>query len=146
MWVNRALAGLLLALVAGQGALGWVVRQQPGWLPYHLLFGIAVLLPAALHQGLRAAFAAGGRVRELGLAVSALVAAQLLVGWLCYLVPRTVQAGRLTGTLDRGLVWLHWCVGLATLATAIALVASTWRVPDAAHELPDRPTAPNDPG
>jgi hypothetical protein len=56
-----------------------------------------------------------------------LVFAQLVVGGFGYLVPRSIQAGRFTGSVDRGLVLLHWIVGIAVVLASLALVASTWR-------------------
>jgi hypothetical protein len=67
-----------------------------------------------------------------------LVVAQLMVGGLAYLVPRTLQAGALTGQLDRWLVVLHWIVGIATLGASATLVASVWGSGRA-------PRAPEDP-
>jgi hypothetical protein len=125
-WAERARAALLLALVLAQGALGWMVRGRPAWLPFHLLLGITVLLPAAMHVGLRAAFAAPSAARRRGLAAALLVVAQLLVGGLAYLVPRTLRLGSLTGALDQALVWAHWAVGAAALLASAALCAATW--------------------
>lgn len=139
MWAERARAVLLLLLVVGQGLLGLVVRSQPGWLPFHLIFGITLLLPAALHTGLRAAFSGESGLRAPSLTAALLVVAQLVVGGFAYLVPRTIQAGSLTGPLDQGLVVLHWLVGIATLLASGALVTATWNT-DAVTEVP--PSAP----
>ena len=126
MWAERARAVLLLLLVVGQGLLGLVVRSQPGWLPFHLIFGITLLLPAALHTGLRAAFSEPSGLRASSLTAALLVVAQLVVGGFAYLVPRTLQAGSLTGPLDQGLVVLHWLVGIATLFASALLVRCSW--------------------
>jgi hypothetical protein len=126
-WADRARASLLLFLVLAQASLGWMVRQQPGWLPFHLLLGLTLLLPVAMHVGLRAAFAEATPSRVPSLLVAVLVFVQLVVGGLGYLVPSSIQAGRFTGSLDRGLVLLHWIVGIAVVLASFALVASTWR-------------------
>ncbi|HUP24884.1 MAG TPA: hypothetical protein VNB06_18345 [Thermoanaerobaculia bacterium] len=126
-WADRVRASLLLFLVLAQGSLGWMVRQHPGWLPFHLLLGLTLLLPVAMHVGLRAAFAEVTASRVPSLVAALLVFAQLVVGGFGYLVPSSIQAGRFTGSLDRGLVLLHWIVGIALVLASLALVASTWR-------------------
>jgi hypothetical protein len=141
VWAERARAVLLLVLVTGQGFLGLVVRSQPGWLPYHLLFGITLLLPAAMHTGLRAAFSADSGTRAPSIAAALLVVTQLVVGGFAYLVPRRIQAGSFTGPLDQGLVVLHWAVGIAAVLASGALVTSAFGTEGAPEVPPSAPRA-----
>lgn len=136
-WAERAGATLLLVLVLAQGALGWIVRQHPGWLQFHLLAGITLLLPVSLHLGLRAAFGEARATRRHTLTAALLVTVQLVVGGVAYLVPQTLRAGSLTGPLDRALVWLHWLVGIAVVLASGSLFVVAWRLPGAPGQTPE---------
>jgi hypothetical protein len=137
LWAERARATILLVLVLAQGALGWTVRQHPAWLQFHLLAGITLLLPVSLHAGLRAALGEAGATRRHAAAAALLVAAQLVVGGLAFLVPETLRAGSLTGLLDRALVLLHWLVGIAAVVASIAWWLAAWRLPRDPSQAPD---------
>ncbi|HVS15163.1 MAG TPA: hypothetical protein VMV46_14640 [Thermoanaerobaculia bacterium] len=109
---------VVATLVVAQLALGGAQREQPAWLWVHVLFGVALVLPAAMHLGVRAWLAEGPvEGRRLPMWVAAGVALQLVLGVAALLVPPA------SARLDVLLATLH-------LGGAVALVAAAaWLLP-----------------
>jgi hypothetical protein len=110
---ERALstATLMVAtLLLGQFVLGAAQRQQPSWLWVHVLFGVALVLPAVLHLGVRAWLGGAGVSRRLPLILATGVTGQLVLGVTAISTPPS------SPRLDVLVASLHLWGGVALIA------------------------------
>ncbi|HVS66240.1 MAG TPA: hypothetical protein VMT85_22365 [Thermoanaerobaculia bacterium] len=115
----RLVVAAILTLLTLQLALGSAQREQPAWLWVHVLFGVAVLLPVALHFAVRGWLLGGAGVdRRLSLVVGGGVTLQVCLGVGALLTPPA------SPRLDWLLVTLHLWAGVALLGGVSWLAAA----------------------
>jgi len=112
----RLVVAAIVALLVVQLTLGGAQRDQPAWLWIHVLFGVAVLLPVALHFGVRGwLLGAAGVDRRLALLVAGGVTLQVVVGVGALLTPPASP-------------WLDWLLATLHLWIAVGLLAAVSRL------------------
>ena len=114
----------ILCLLVGQLMLGVAQREIPSWRWVHILFGVAVLLPVALHFGVRGWLLGRDPVdRRLPLVVASAMTVQVGLGVLALLTPPSAP-------------FTDWMVVTVHLWVAVALIATVARL--SARDRPSR--------
>ena len=124
---DRTISLLLLALLIGQLVLGAVQRHLSALLLTHILVGVALVAPLAIHVGFRAWGLNEGQrlLQRLGLGLVVTVAVQILLGLVAYVATRgegLPPTARLLTTTA------HQWVGAVLLALVVSLVCWNFRL------------------
>jgi cytochrome c oxidase assembly protein subunit 15 len=115
---DRRLAGLLVALVIAQLVLGATQRHYQKLLIVHIVVGVALVAPLAVHVGFRSWGLNVGqrRLQRLGLALAGAVSLQLLLGFATFAVTGGVSTGGIALILPTAHQWFGAVLlGLAVL-------------------------------
>jgi len=115
------LGGMLVAAILAQLALGATQRHFALLLFPHILLGVTIVAPLALHLGFRSWGGGEGRpvAARLGLALAAVVGLQVLLGFLAYGATASVAGGPSPSTVEVLLTTAHQWVGAILLALAV---------------------------
>ena len=120
---ERLLGAVLVGSIAVQLVLGAAQRHFQALLLLHILSGLAIVAPLALHVGFKS-WALNDHsklLKRMGLALVALVGFQVLLGFGAYLATRGAAAGTMPMAADLWLATLHQWTGAVLLATAVSL-------------------------
>jgi len=129
---------LLVVLLLAQLVLGAAQRHLGLLLIVHIVFGVAVVAPAALHLGLRAWVADDRpRLSRLGLGLTLAVALQVLLGLAAFVAVRGVAAGDFPHAARVLLTTAHQGFGAALLGLAVSFLCWSFRLPGGT--VPERP-------
>jgi cytochrome c oxidase assembly protein subunit 15 len=134
--VDHWLSALLVLLVFGQLILGAAQRHLSALLIPHIVFGIAVVAPVAIHVGFRAWGMNEGLklLQRLGLVLVAAVALQVLLGFGAFVAVRAAETGNLHPAAEVLATTAHQGFGAVLLATAVTLLCLNFRLIEAGEE------------
>ena len=127
---DRLLLGLLLGLLVLQLVLGAVQRHLDGALVLHILTGVALVAPLALHVGFRA----WGMnpelplLRRMGLALAGGTALQLLLGLASFVATRGFERGLAPTGFELAVATLHQWLGAVLMGLAVLLFCWYFRL------------------
>ncbi len=119
---DRRLAAVLVLVMIGQLVLGAAQRHLDALLMVHIVFGVAIVAPLAVHVGFRswALNRDVARLQQLGIALLAAIGIQIVLGLAAFVVTGASAFDPLTSPLAAMLPTAHqWfaavLLGLATL-------------------------------
>jgi cytochrome c oxidase assembly protein subunit 15 len=119
---DALLGGMLIAVILAQLTLGATQRHFTLLLFPHILLGVTVVAPLALHLGFRT-WGGGGEgrpvARRLGLVLAGVVGLQVLLGFLAYAATASGAGSASPPAFEVLLTTSHQWVGAVLLATAV---------------------------
>ena len=127
---DRLLTAALVGVTIVQLALGAAQRHFQQLLLVHVVTGIAIVAPLALHIGVRA-WALNPRSRRLrryGVALIGAVCVQVLLGFGAWVATDGAESGSLSAAWDLSVATAHQWFGAILLATAVTLAAWSARI------------------
>jgi cytochrome c oxidase assembly protein subunit 15 len=127
---DRIFGLVLIGAVIGQLVLGAAQRHFQALLIVHMITGVGLVAPVALHVGLRA-WATSPDVRllrRLGLLLMSGLGLQVLLGFAAYGIKGAVQVGAASPVSEVTVATLHQWVGAMILATAVLTTCWTYRL------------------
>jgi cytochrome c oxidase assembly protein subunit 15 len=127
---ERIFAMLLVCLVVLQLVLGAAQRHFQELLLAHILSGLAIVAPIAVHVGFRTWGMNGEQklLRRLGLTLVGLVGLQLLLGFGAYLATRGAANGELPAAANLLVATFHQWTGAVLLATTVLIACWNHRL------------------
>jgi len=127
---DRLLTGLLVALMIGQLVLGASQRHFHELLVAHIVTGVAIVAPLALHVGIRAWGLNPDLplLRRLGLGLVGAICLQVLLGLGAFLGTRAAESGDVSETLSVTVTTAHQWFGAVIFALAVLLACWSFRL------------------
>ncbi len=121
---------ILVLLIVFQLVLGAAQRHFQHVLLLHILMGVAVVAPAAVHVGFRTWGVNAGQpvLRRLGLALAGVVGLQLLLGFGAFLATRATVAEASPAASDLIVSTLHQWTGAVILALGVSVFCWNYRL------------------
>jgi len=127
---DRMQAGLLVGLVALQLVLGAAQRHLSGFLLVHIVFGVALVAPLAVHVGFRSWGLSAGQplLRRLGQALVGAIGFQLLLGLAAYVATAIGAHSAEPSAAGILLATAHQWFGAVLLGLAVLLLCWDFRL------------------
>jgi hypothetical protein len=121
---------LLVLLIFVQLILGAAQRHFSVLLIAHIVFGVAVVAPLAIHTGFRAWGLNEGQrtLQRLGLTLVGTVTLQVLLGLAAFGAVRAAASGDLQPAVEGLLTTAHQGFGAVVLAAAVVLLCLNFRL------------------
>jgi cytochrome c oxidase assembly protein subunit 15 len=126
---DRLMTGFLVVLMIGQLVLGATQRHFQQLLMAHIVTGVALVAPLALHVGIRAWGLNPDLplLRRLGLGLVGAIGVQVLLGFGAFLGTRAVESGEVSETLAVTVATAHQWFGAVIFALAVLLACWSFR-------------------
>ncbi len=127
---DRRLAAVLVLVMFGQLVLGAAQRHLNVMLMVHIVFGVAIVAPLAVHVGFRSWALNRGvtRLRNLGIALLAAIGIQIVLGLAAFVVTGATAIDPLTSPIAAMLPTAHQWFAAVLLGLATLLFCWSFRV------------------
>jgi cytochrome c oxidase assembly protein subunit 15 len=127
---DRRLGGILMAALLVQLVLGGITRHYDLLVLPHIVFGIVVVAPLAMHAGFRSWGLPAGEpiLQRLGLALAGAVFVQVALGFAAFVVRGAAASGGASPAAEALATTLHQWFGAILLSIAVAWSCWTRRI------------------